>query len=377
MKQQCRLQATKDSWSIADDWESLSSSSQENSSFDSSNLFNQHPADRAARELEAQMHAMDQNEASSEDVWVTDAIDEIHHSLGSGQDGLYDTSFDEEDYSAKATSQEIVDQEIAMLVRCNEHPDDLLIHEGRAVAELTQEEKNDPFQLVQFSEEHKFQPTQFLKDSVSFMFQQHCAPHGLDGVPSLDRKGIAKWMTKSLVSEKEGVVSAHDKRVVFLISKFSRYGSGRLEKEDFERLYLSTVVGDVSNVGGGISPKRHLQFRKSNIDAVWRDIRNHGILSPLEKERKQLMEDLTAKQPTRAPVVDDIAVVDECEIMDFNWKATRNEDTKWEKSQASGVYSSHGGVEMTKDKKTPLRIKDGKFVFIDEDSCIGCMQVRT
>ena len=67
------------------------------------------------------------------------------------------------------------------------------------------------------------------------------------------------------------------------------------------------------------------------------------------------------KPSTIQPTVNDGEVVDECEILDYNWEAPRSKDTKWEKSQAFGAFSSHGGVEMAKDNKTPLRIKDGKF----------------
>lgn len=359
---QYHLQASKDSWSIADDWESLSSSSQENSSFDSGTLFNQNPADHAARQFEAQMGVDAQEEPDSEDVWLTDAISEIQHSVEG--DNLYDTSFEEEDFSSSASAEEVMDQEIAMLVRCNEHPEDLLINEGRAVAELTEEEKNDPFQLVEFSEQHKFQPTQFLKTTVSKMFHEHSTPHELDEVLCLERKGIAKWMTKSLGSEEKWPVSAHEKRVLTTLSQFSRYGSGRLEKEDFERLYMSAIVGDVSKVGGkgGMSSERHLKFRQSNIDAVWRDIRNHGMLSPVEQERKRLIEQLQAKQPSNVQAtVSDDTMMDECEILDFNWEATSKTESKWDKTHASGDFSSHGSVEMAKDKKTPLRIKDGEF----------------
>ncbi|CAJ1946446.1 unnamed protein product [Cylindrotheca closterium] len=370
----CKLQATEDSWSIADDWDSLSSSSQENSNFDSATIFNQHPADHAAKEFEAR-EDNGVKEASGEDPWLTDVIEEIYHPLPTVQDNLYDTGFEEEDFGSAASSDEVMDQEIAMLVRCNEQPGDLLINEGRAIAPLTEEEKNDPFQLVQFSEQHKFQPTEFLRRTISNMFDQHATPDEQDGVPCMDRKGIAKWMTQSLSSDKnEGVVSAHDKRVVISLSQFSRYGSGRLEKEDFHKLYLSAILGDASKVDGVDSSKRYLQFRKSNIDAVWRDIRNHGILSPLEQERKLLTEQLQAKNPRNAATVNGESVMDECEILDFNWGATRNEESKWDKSHARGDFSSHEGVEFARDKKTPLRIKDGEFVFIDEDSCIGCMQ---
>jgi ferredoxin len=34
-------------------------------------------------------------------------------------------------------------------------------------------------------------------------------------------------------------------------------------------------------------------------------------------------------------------------------------------------------VELATDEKTPLRMKDGEFVFIDEESCIGCAMCAT
>jgi hypothetical protein len=38
--------------------------------------------------------------------------------------------------------------------------------------------------------------------------------------------------------------------------------------------------------------------------------------------------------------------------------------------------SSHELVEMSFDGMTPKRIRDGQFVFIDEETCIGCTQVH-
>jgi len=37
--------------------------------------------------------------------------------------------------------------------------------------------------------------------------------------------------------------------------------------------------------------------------------------------------------------------------------------------------SIHELVEMAYDGNTPKRIRDGQFVFIDEETCIGCTQV--
>ena len=228
-----------------------------------------------------------------------------------------------------------MDQEIAMLVRCNEHPEELLIYEGRALAPLTDKESNDPFQLVEQQQQQAtttttnpttnyfrqleqqpakdddettaatktnpttnyFRMTPFLKESVSIMFHKHAISDPSDGVLSLDRKGVAKWMTKCLKSEEKIPVSAHDNRVLETISKFGKYGSGRLLQADFEQLYYTTIVGDTTKVNSGqVSPSRHFELRKPFLDAVWRDIRSHGILSPIEKERELLVMKIQASE---------------------------------------------------------------------------------
>ena len=175
--------ATKDSWSAADDWLSLSSENSENSSFDSSKLFNQDQSIHAALEMES---GMENSKPSKEDIWIADAIDEIHNSFSTlDETPLYDTSFEES--SIPKSMDDTMDQEIAMLVRCNENPDELLVHEGRAVAPLTEAELKDPFQLVVY-ETKAFKSTKFFKDSVSAIFKEHCRPGSKDGIPSLNRE---------------------------------------------------------------------------------------------------------------------------------------------------------------------------------------------
>eukprot|EP00980_Cylindrotheca_fusiformis_P003773 scaffold834_cov123-Cylindrotheca_fusiformis.AAC.20 len=380
------LGVTKESWSVADDWSSLSSEDVENASVDSSKLFNKDPSIQAAREMELANPVLVVEPPSEEDIWLVDAIDEIHNAFSTLDENMYDTSYDEDGFLSSQNMDDAMDQEIAMLVRCNEQPEDLLITEGRAIAPLTEVDKNDPFQLVQFTEKDGFQPTDFLKQAVATVFQDHCSPHPLDGVLSLDRKGVAKWMTKSLKSENEGLVSAHDSRVLQTLSEFGKYGSGRLEKADFEKLYLSTIIGDPSQVNKstGVSPTRHLELRKPFVDVVWRDIRNHGMLSPAEEQREKLVREIRSKHEeqsaSKTSRMDENTLVDECEILDFNWDAKLSSDAHAEKKQASKSWSSHKVVDLASDQKTPLLVKDGDFanglplVFIDEESCIGCMQ---
>ena len=231
-------------WSVTDDWSSLSSvvGTVENSNIDSSKLFNQDFVTYAAREMERQyeqqqmMMMIPTYPPSKEDTWISDAIDEIHNSFSTLP--LYDTGFEEytvqQDDDGNNNNNNFastMDQEIAMLVRCNEHPEELLIYEGRALAPLTDKESNDPFQLVEQHQQQQqatttttnyFRMTPFLKESVSKMFHTHAIPDPRDGVLSLDRKGVARWMTKCLQSEEKTPVSAHEKRCLLYTSPSPR-----------------------------------------------------------------------------------------------------------------------------------------------------------
>ena len=345
-------------WSITDDWSSLSSDTVENRNIDSSKLFNQDFALYAASEMEKRQTPIP---PSGEDVWISDVIDEIHNSFSTLP--LYDTGFDEQ--KVDNTTASSMDQEIAMLVRCNEYPEGLLIYEGRALPPLTERERNDPFQLVSLRDEStSFQMTEFLKHSVAMMFQKHALPDPRDGIPSLDRKGVARWMTTCLKTEEKKPTSAHEKRVLQTISNFGRYGSGRLIQADLEDLYLSTIVGDPQKVDTGrVSPMRHLELRKPFLDAVWRDIRNHGILSPVEAERQKLINEIQPSETTNDHhQVSSTTLMDECEIVDWDFSEQRlSEEKHSDKRQARGSKSSHKGVELASDRKTPLFMRDGKF----------------
>lgn len=354
-------------WSIADDWSSLTLENPENSLPDSGTLFNQDLASNAAHEIE-ESFAGPPPKMSEEDIWIHDAVDEIHNSFSTLDDPpLYDTSFGEGGDNFVVHSTDDMSNEIAMLVRCNEHPEELLISEGRALPPLTDEEKNHPSQLVLLTED-ECEATEFLRGAVSKTFRKHATPGEIDGVMGLDRAGVAKWMTEALKSEKmEGRVSAHDKRVLKTMSDYSSYGSGRLLEENFQHLYLSTVVGDTSKVAASVvSPARHLQLRQPFIDVVWRDLRNHNILSPAEKERKKLADELRAKNggTKRGSSMNDEGFVDECEILDWDFRpeiSIGSEKSQLDKREAKGSKSSHRGIELASDNKTPIWARDGDF----------------
>jgi hypothetical protein len=397
---------SSNSWSVADDWTSLSKAS---TTTDNSVVFDVTYDTTVANDIVS---------GSDEDIWIQDIVDEIHNSFSTLVDHppLYDTSFDEPTMSLEDSLQNEMDDEIAMLIRCNEQPQTMLIAEGRALPPLTQAEMNEVSQLVIEVEEEEvgksFRPTEFLKDAVSNIFRQHATPSVFDGVSSMDRAGIASWMTICLQQDGEGKVTPHDQRVLKTMSEFSRYGTGRIVEEDFQDLYLSTLAGDISNLAS-VSAKRHLQLRKPFIDAVWRDIRAHGILAPVEEERLALAEKLRNDNEVSTTIMGGATItttggstdiVDECEILEWNGgslpgeNAALSETEKSNKRRSSKGLSSHKLLELADDGKTPLRMRDGEFgewsflychrcfichcsynyfgvspVFIDEESCIGCM----
>ena len=136
-----------------------------------------------------------------------------------------------------------------------------------------------------------------------------------------------------------------------------------------------------------MSSLRHLELRKPFLDAVWRDIRSHGILSPVEEERELLVKEIKKTSEENAtnnhqyhqgPTTpnDDITattIMDECEILDWDFNDQRlTEEGHADKRQARRSKSSHKGVELASDKKTPLWMRDGKFGTSHSLFCAKC-----
>lgn len=328
------IQAGKE-WSIADDWDSLSS---ENARMQGSDLFNKDLTQRAAWQMESKAPA----EQTEEDLWLEKQIEMILQedtTNNVNQDGIDIDSFTED-----------MGTEISMLIRCNDSPERLLIEQGRALPTLTDQERENVAQLVN---EKDYQPTSFFKQAVRALFYEHAVSQ--NGVKVLDPSGVAAWLTKSLDSTKP--VGPHDPRVNSIISRYSSYSSGHLTEKDFLKVYLEAVVGPFEPV----SLQRLAKDRATEITSVWRDLRNHGILSPIEVEREMLAQKLKLKDDGTVAA----NLMDECEIVD---------DEHLMPSSRRETTSSHQLVDLADDGKTPLWVKDGEFVFIDEESCIGCTQ---
>jgi ferredoxin len=366
-------------WGIGDNWETLS---RENEKIETSSVFNQDIAANMAQQLHEGSSAANVG-LSEEDEWFQGVLDEVND-LYNGEK-LYDTEMDQEsldkNHADTRDLEAAMDEEISMLVRCNEYPEQFLMTNGRAVVPLTEEERDDPLQLVKVTEDEKLQPTRFLKQAVSTMFRRHAKPSIENhGKLIMDRDAVANWMTISLRSEGERKVSPHDSRVGKTISKYGKFGSGYLDQADFQDLYFDTIVGDKVMK----SKNRQLELRKDFVKAVLRDIRNHGLLTPAQEQQNEQARKV--RETYGAATLDEISsksnslhiLMDECEILDWDHRSDESKHDvplRSERRQASGSRASHKLIETVPgDENTPLYLKQGSMIFIDEESCIGCSQ---
>jgi ferredoxin len=350
------------SWSVEDDWTRLSDA--DNAAPDSDEIYNQDIARKVAQEMDGDQRK-ELYKLSKEDEFIAEAVGTVHHhgwyiEPSPGDPALYDTSTEE---VTKMSFEDELGKEIAMLVRCNQFPEELLIGEGRALAPLSQELLNDSSQLMKDTGDGTYEQTAFFRQAVSAMFKEHAHHDNLAGINLMDAIGTAQWLAKSLGKEEPFPISPHDRRVATTISRFSAYGTGYLTEDNFQNLYLSASAASLD--GSSFKNKQTWKVKQPSIGSIWRDIRNHNILSPVEVERAAQVEAIRAQFGGNA-AIDGLVVegMDECEIIDFKESAK----PEWE------LKSSHELVKLSKDGKTPLWMRDGEFIFIDEESCIGCKQ---
>lgn len=318
---------------------------------------------------------------SQEDQYISETIDSIVNHNGDPTDPqLYDTlkSMDRKKLDEESEREM---NEVAMMIRCNKSPDDLLIREGRALGPLEDDEKFDLQQLamrIEIRSENRdtsrdplniiivqnesYEPTDFFGKAVYNLFSIYAEESKEDNAV-MNSEAMAKWLGICLNES----IGKHDRQVLRLISKYGTYGKGYLTKPNFYQMYLDALQQSLNESFAGI---------EKTAQNIWRDFYNHNILSPshemyraLEKDmEKQInaIKDLNEKySPSSSSFMSDHEFVDECEILD--WGISSDDDKK-------ELKSSHELVEMASDNKTPKRIRDGNFVFVDEESCIGCQQ---
>mmetsp|Transcript_21065 Transcript_21065/g.31966 ORF Transcript_21065/g.31966 Transcript_21065/m.31966 type:complete len:527 (-) Transcript_21065:111-1691(-) len=342
------LQLKSSPWSAGDDWSQLSKRENDHSLSEE----NVDALQSAADAMEQPIYNL-----SDEEQQVMDIVEDIHSAAldsESQMQPIYDSRWEDD---AEVGFEDDMAREISLLVRCNESPDNLLIEEGRALPSLTEDERNDISQLI-LLEDKDFKPTDFFRNAIGAIFDGHATEEG-----TMDASRIASWMSKSLNEH----VSPNEKRVLLTLTGFSEYGSGHLTKDDFQRLYLEAIKS-------ALDDSRRKKNGEPTVESIWRDIRNHDILSPIETEHAFKMLEIQKKIgdiKTEASYLSN-DVMDECEILEHGdtYATTTSQTPEYKVKEET----SHELVKMAADGKTPLYLRDGQFIFIDEESCIGCRQ---
>ena len=384
-------------WSVADDWESLSQA--ENPVLDGSDIFHYDLAARAAQRLQQQPPEPELSEA---EAWLHRSIGRIlnphdddddndHDDVNENQyDGMFNNSNNYNNITDDTSSQwEQHAAEVARLVRCQQVPEALLVATGRAVPALSWDAAHDVRQLLVWNTTTRWwQATDFLHDAVSTLFATHLTQANDTTITtttttttnSWDAAAVASWMRQSL----QEPCGKHDARVQTVLSQFGR--CGHVDCDGLERLYVQALVGEAPKHTATLSPvqvERALDrfMQQPSLQAVWRDLERHGIASPAQTAQAvqiQAVEAAAQSSSTDQPphvteISSDTIIMDECEILDDGAA------DGWYQDDVTGVWeyrgkSSHQKVLLASDGKTPLFLEDGDYVFIDEESCIGCTQ---
>jgi len=427
------------SWGIGDNWSTLSSTENENK-FDpmdpnsySTVLSENEEEDNSDNDtFEQSSIRRDEKEDNKKKYKEQQILDETidilyeHKGIVSATEdwskipALYDTAQSFDTYTKSETFIDDAGKEIALLVRCNQLPETLLIEEGRALVPLTDEERFHSSQLLSLMDqeqdqdsqinnkkekEDQYQTTPFFDQSISQLYHTYAKPQKIS--PTLERavmdaKGVSAWMSACLNES----VGKHDKRVHAVMSRYSTYKTAYLESFQFHQLYLDAVLAGIGNengnhrktvtsktkYGGVNSPFNRLKLEQPDLSSVWRDFKAHDIRSPVEREYQKKEEFIhsskgtsTTNHPSQSSISSGSGrtqntdlFIDECEILD--WGSAGDEEghhvqtSNSENSENRRDRSSHKSVELSSDGKTPKRLRDGTFVFIDEESCIGCTQ---
>jgi len=293
--------------------------------------------------------------------------------------------------------------------------------------------KNTPFLPLQSK------MTPFFKEATEKMFNTHsiniAEGEEVEPIYVLDRNSISQWMTTCLHSPFKSndladqvsppvpsnvSIGPHDPSVNAILSRYSQqHGSGQLTLDDFQMLYLEVafagynrdiyhkkiVLKDeqyqiIPSIDAGIilqgRKNTEKMLKKASLSIIWRDLEGHDIYSPAENEHIKMIKDMEQLQlsisSNAAKIDHQNLLMDECLLFDEytdrlsnsistisdnesdmigieqSYNEYMNEEKKKEKS-------SHQLVEFAYDGKTTKWIRDGEFVFIDEETCIGCTQV--
>jgi hypothetical protein len=320
-----RLSADRGSsgWGTADNWDALSRTNKP--SVTSEMLETDYLAIQAMIMENFGMNDEEQQLESEDDQWIRETIenfavdsDVLDHTLPSLLSSQEKTTIQQEEREST---------EITRLIRCNESPQSLLLAAGRAIPQLTEDQRTDIRQLL------NPEPTIFLEQSVRTMFLRHARPI-INGeiVRVMEGAQIAHWMEVCLQGE---TVSAFDSRVRSVLGKFGQ--SGAIYEDGFQRLYADAA--------------------RTNPDAVWRDLRAHEIVSPAELGHSIQLQELASTLPDPVTLSSTVSL-DECALLEDGMEVEESSTDRHGKG-------SHEKVELVPNTKVPLWIKDGEFGMFD------------
>jgi hypothetical protein len=322
------LSSPQSNWGAEDDWHALSGTSNSAYMFRgdydvidaADRLLVEHDSILKSRRAEEWEPSTSDGSSTQEEVtsfvkentdqFVDDAVEMIVNQLDYEEDvALYDTKSSE----SLLSSQNEQDEELIFMIRCNQSPQQFLISQGRALSELTAEEKYSAeflFEKVNGQDimisQQQPEMTLFFKNAVRNIFNRYSTKdEGTDAF--MDRNALANWMTTclsydlSLDHSRPIHIGPHDSGISVSLSRYClNNGSGRLTFDEFITLYHeSSWVGylndarnrkDVVLVNGRYHPVPSMEdsfivkdkmntnqfLRDASLSIIWRDLEAHG-----------------------------------------------------------------------------------------------------
>ena len=346
------------SWSVTDNWNQLSQS--DNINYDNSDgssttvmLNSIDQATLAALRMQNfGMSSAPQPVLSEEDLWIQNSIEQIVSS-----DSNLETNTDSEiDLLDANRFLDDLGNEIAFVVRCNDQAlSDKTLQELRRLSPLPIKDNVEHLVTFEFDSHHDmkssigcWKATKFLELSVRNMFQKHVQSKET----KWDAGAVASWMTQSLKGTADRTIGPHEKRVTQMLAMYGR--DGTILENDLIRFYVDACVGI-----GMKSSKQQMwttatqleRFRSPEIEAVWRDIRNHGIVTPSELENRIQQASILEEDSEFGNAM----ILDECEILDDDDRLSSKTSLTTDRQGRS----SHERVELYRN--VPIWLRDGDF----------------
>jgi hypothetical protein len=310
---------------------------------------------------------------TAEDQWLQKSIEQI---LSDEPVYLHDGSTSQNIDALENAKQwsDDMGNEIAVLVRCNEQAASNWLSPDTGIPRRSSGSIHDDVQqLVTYELDHHhpsnvnnhigyWKATTFLQQAVRHIFQTHAQVVGMDDTlvsngNKWDANAAASWMTQSLQGTADGMIGPHDKRVTETLATYGR--DGYMFEADLLRLYITASTGSPGNTNKDMpqwtTTAQLERFCGPEIEAVWRDIRNHGIVTPSELESRI---NLASIQKQSSASFDDptATLLDECEILDdYDGNLSVESSTM---SDRQG-RSSHERLDLYRN--VPIWMRDGDF----------------